>query len=422
MFKNLITAVALLTLSGCAHSDEGQLDEASPNQSLINAIEENRSVVDFDGQTFSGSGWGKLIAEGKEADFFLIGEEHGISENPKLVAQLFKALEPSGYRRFGIEVSPFMARRLDDAVLSAGLQGLAQLFSEPSGEPAFFGMKEEAEMLASIRAALQDEDQVFWGLDYEVIGDRQMIVALEKMPKPDQAVVALDALKSAVNAAWQKYEETRGPQFIFSFSGDPELVRTVKNAWPQRPATADGILNTLEETLEINRLFVSGQNWSSNHRRANLIRSNFVNYLRKSDSADPSSDYRVMFKMGASHLIRGRNSNGVFDLGTLVPELAETRNKHSFSLLILPGPEAEVAVLDPTQLEYVNAAPRGGYSNGLELIVSAAHECGYTLFDMRPLRAEVESSSVLANDRLRKVVFGFDMVLVMVGSTPSKNF
>lgn len=421
MLQHVLIAMAALFLSCCAHAEEASTSPNAPDQSLVQVINENKFLVNFDGETFTGAGWERLVQEGKAADFFLVGEEHGISENPKMIAQLFEALAPSGYSQLGIEISPFMAHRLDEAAQSAGIDGLEQLFSEPSGEPAFFGMREEAEMLADIRAILPDENQVFRGLDYEVIGDRQMIAALELMPKPVQAHVALEAFKSAVDTAWQEYEETRNPQYIFSFSGDPALVRTLTEAWPNRPATADQILHTLEETLEINRLFVSGENWESNYRRANLIRHNFVEYVNASTAEDQSSSPRMLIKMGASHLIRGRNSNGVFDLGTLVPELAEVRNRKSFSLLVLPGPEAQIAVLDPTRLEYASALPRNGYSNGLRLITDEASEQAFTLFDLRQLRAEIRTSDAAVSAQLRDIVFGYDMIIIMTGSMPSQN-
>jgi hypothetical protein len=72
---------------------------------------------------------------------------------------------------------------------------------------------------------------------------------LESKPKPDAAGKALASLKAASEQAWTQYRDTGGPQFIFSFSGDPELVRAVTTAWPDRDEESDWILRTLEETL-----------------------------------------------------------------------------------------------------------------------------------------------------------------------------
>ena len=168
---------------------------------LADAAMEHRLPLGFDGKTFSGPAWEKLVDAGKNAQFFLVGEEHGIAENPKLVAQLFVELSNHGYSRLAIEVSPAMASQLD-AAAAAGLDGLRSLFSQPGGEPAFFGMAEEADMLAAVRAAVPDSKQAFWGTDYEVASDRQLIAVLERTPKPAAAEAALETLANASAASW----------------------------------------------------------------------------------------------------------------------------------------------------------------------------------------------------------------------------
>lgn len=118
---------------------------------------EARLKLDFDGQRFSGPAYDLLLNEAKQAQFFLIGEEHGIAENPKLAGQLF---ETAGYRRLGIEVSHPIAQELD-AAARGGVAGLQRMFQVPGSTPAFFGMKEEAEMLARVRAAVPSSDPAF---------------------------------------------------------------------------------------------------------------------------------------------------------------------------------------------------------------------------------------------------------------------
>ena len=60
---------------------------------IATRAQENRHRLEFDGATFSGP-HGICCHEGRQAQFFCLGEEHGIAENPKLAAQLFAALEP----------------------------------------------------------------------------------------------------------------------------------------------------------------------------------------------------------------------------------------------------------------------------------------------------------------------------------------
>jgi hypothetical protein len=275
----------------------------------------NRYRLEYDGQEFSGPALTRLIEEGRAAQFFLIGEEHGIAENPQLAAALFKALSEYGYSKLAIEISPYMAGELDEALRKDGIDGLKHLYNEPGGEPAFFGMKEEAEFLIEARDAISGKTPVFWGADYEVFADRQLISRLEEKRKPAKATEHLGHLRAASDAAWLKYEETKSPQYIYSFSGDPALVRAVRDQWTNRDDETSDILNTLEETLEINKLYMSGKNWQSNHRRATFLRTNFINHwnAEKKKRRNP----KVFAKFGSSHMVRGRNNTGTFDLGTL---------------------------------------------------------------------------------------------------------
>lgn len=393
-------------------------DAATLDERLGAAAMENRYRLDYQDGEFSGPAWDVLIEEGSKARFFLLGEEHGIAENPKLAGALFRRLTDAGYSKVAIEVSPPMARKLDETLRKDGLEGLRALYAEVGGEPAFFGMKEEAEFIAGVRSSVPGRTPVLWGADYEVAGDRQLIEMLEAKRKPQEARRALQALRDASDQSWAKYIETGGPQFIFSFAGDPDLVRAVKEAWPRRDEEASWILDTLEETLEINKLWVSGQGWRSNERRGAFLRANFLRHWANEEGRAP----KVFAKFGASHLVRGRNNTETYDLGALLPELAEIEGGKAFSIMVLPGAGSMTAVLNPTNFTFVPAPAKDGYAQGIGPVAGAAYEDAFTLIDLRPLRPLLGSGAGNASENLKRTVHGFDMLLVMSGSTPSAEF
>jgi hypothetical protein len=386
----------------------GQLREAAIS---------HRFRLDYTGQRFSGPAWNLLLDEASRAQFLLWGEEHGVAENPALAAALFSELVEHGYSRVIIEVSPPMAEELDRVLLEDGLDGLRSLYARPGGEPAFYGMNEEAHLLDHVRSQIA-EGQVLWGVDYEVGSDRHLLRLLDEMSMPESARSALDRLIAASAESWARYAETGNPQFIFSFSGDPSLVEALSSVWSDRDEQADRILTTLEETLRINQFWVSGQAWQSNARRAELLRNNFLREWRSQQRAGQSP--RALVKLGASHLVRGRNMTDTFDLGSLLHEIAELEGRSAFSVLVLPGSDREVAQFNPVAWSYQPAAPGSGYHDGLEPIVSAAFEDSFTLIDVRPLRSIIGMRDVPAD--LSRIVFGFDAVLVMSGSTASVEF
>lgn len=349
----------------------------------------------------------------------MIGEEHGIAENPKLAAALFAALAKSGYSKIIIEISPAMAGLLDQAASEDGIKGLQKLFAEPVGEPAFFGMQEEAEFVVQARSVVAGEEPLFWGVDYEVTGDRQLIKRLDQKEKPAAAEIELLKLEAESSALWAKHAATGGPQYIFSFAGDPQIIRDLRTAWPHRDEETSAILGTLEETLEINRLFLGGQNWQSNQRRADLIRTNFLRHWQAEKAAGRSP--RVMAKMGASQLLRGRSYTEAFDLGALLPELAVMEGGHSFNIMVLPGKGSLTAVFDPSDFSFKAAPAKDGYAKGIEPVLSAAMDNEFALIDLRQLRSVIRPGKMADDQNLLRLIFGYDMLLVMSGSTASSE-
>jgi hypothetical protein len=420
--RQLFVGAGLLGLAGSGLLAEAVAQPASPpapqpsrSERLAAAARGNRLRIEQGGDGgFSGAGWDRLVDAGREAQFFLLGEEHGIAENPQMAAALFRAFVPAGYSRVAIEISPTMAGEIDRALLG-GIAGMRRLYADEGSRAAFFGLRQEAEMLAAMRAALPGRRPFLWGCDYEVGGDRRLIAMLRTMRKPAAAQAALIALEAASNASWARYHETRNPQFIYGFSGDPALVGAVRSAWPGANAQAREILTSLEETFEINRLFMSGRGYDSNLRRSRLLRTNFLNHWR-AERAPP----KVFMKFGASHLMRGVNTTDTFDLGALVPEIAGLAGTRSYSLLVLAGAGRDTGNFDPTTYSY-RAGRREQYQAGMEPFTGQAFDDAFTLFDTAPLRPIARSSARDLHPELIRAIHSFDAILVMSGSTPATN-
>ena len=415
----LHTLMALVPFS--VYAADGDLTPTEKATAAITAASEaHRLPVLNDDGTFSGEGWRKLLVAGRDARFFLIGEEHGIAENPRLVSQLFSELTPAGYRRLLIEISPAMADILDEVIADGGMTGLEQFYAEPGNIPAFFGMVEEMQMLVDVRAAVPEGERAFWGADYEVAGDRALIRRLQAMEKPAAAEAPLKALADASHEGWGKHAETQDPQYIFTFSGDPELVRAVARAWPERSDEATLILEALEQTLVINQFWISGKPYQSNVARASYIRDGFLQRWQSVETADDLP--KVMAKYGANHMVRGRNMTNTYDLGALMPEIAEQRGEGTVSVMILPGRNSPTAVLNAKTWTFESAPPKDGYQAGLEPLFTSLLPEGYTLFDLRAMRADTWRWARFLDDELLRVVFGFDFLLVMTGSTASQGY
>ena len=420
-FLSATTMAATLPLAGApvfATEQASMPRDSARMERLGAAIAASRMPVNFVDGRFSGGGYDWLVERGSQAHALLIGEEHGIAENPKLAAQLFTALVPRGYRHVAIEVSPPMAAAIDAALATRSPSDLHRFLTTPETRVAFFGMREEADWLQQARSALPGSKPFLWGLDYEIGADRHLIRLLKARPKSPAAGAALQRLEAASTASWTRYDQTKDPKYIYSFAGDPKLVRELRTAWRAADAHSRLVMETLEQTFAINALWVAGKGYESNAARSQFLRANLLRYWKSKERSDP--DGRLLMKMGASHLVRGVNMSDVFDLGTIVPELLATKDRTSFHMMVLPGPGVQTANLDPTTFRYV-PGNRDQYGKGMELFDRAVIPGTFTMFDTAPLRPIASSYSGEIPLPIWRVIHGFDAVLVMTGSTPSSN-
>lgn len=377
---------------------------------------EHRLPVTFADGRASGPGVERLVAEGKAARFFLLGEEHGIAQVPALVATLLPALKPAGYSRLGLEISPPAAPVLD-AAAAGGLDAL-RAFLAPGRGVAFYGMSDEARMLADVRAAFPGKGPLLFGLDYEVLADRLLIETL-RTRAPASAAPALNGLDAASKAGWAKYATTKNLTDILTFSGDPALVRAVRDAWPRPDPFSAEILDTLEQTLVINGHQTAARYFLSNDSRAQFNRANWVRFWA-AESARKSPP-RCFLKFGAGHMVRGRSMTEVYDIGSLVSETAALRGETSFHLLVVPL-NGRQAYLNAETLTYASTDVSTVEEMALEPLTKAALTGSSTLIDLRPLRPLMSASvTQTADPRLTRIVHGYDMLLFVAGATASGN-
>lgn len=382
---------------------------------LVASAMENRLRVNFDGRAFSGPGWDMLLRDGAAAQFFLLGEQHGVAQIPMLARELLLALKPAGYQRLAIEISAPVAAELDQAALH-GVEAIRRFNAEYPPGPAFYFMKEEAEFLAAVRPAFPASGQLIWGLDYEVIQDRRLIARL-KSRAPAGARAAVQALDNASAASWKQFEATRNPQFVFSFAGDPKLITDVRAVWPKPDPQSEVILDVLQATLETNALFVKGRGWESNDRRTTLMRSAFVRYWREEKAKGRAP--RTLFKFGASHMARGRDMSEVYDIGNLAAEAAVLEGGKSFHLFVGAPRTAKHAQFNPSTMSLMQE-PAGFFDDeGVGFLADAAYTDSLTLIDLRALRPVLGSRTKDFDVRATRVIHGFDAMVVLYGATPA---
>lgn len=409
--------LAVLVLCGAPDVSRSQ------DSALAAALTRARQTFDLrsDG-TLTGDGARLLIEGGRAAQFFLLGEEHGVAEIPKLAAALFRALAPTGYRHLAIETGDALASRLNALVLEADPEAAVKRFSETywPGVP-FYTLREEAGLLAAAVSAAGRRPDVLWGLDYDIVGDRYALRRLRDIAPNARARAAADRVIALADSMLDAALEAENPSAIFMFASPDTALESLRTAYaPASGSEAEHILALLETTLRINRDFAEGRNYESNVARAENLKRQFLrHYLPAARSGRPP---RVMLKFGTNHVLRGRNFTNTFDLGTLAYELAEVHGGTAFNVMVVPGRGARVAQFDPRTFGYSPAPVQFGTGHWARPLLDLADSVRWTVYDLRALRPVLHAGRVgSVPPQLAQVIFGFDAFVVLAGSGPAES-
>ena len=384
---------------------------------LVELLEAHRHAVTIEDGRLGGPGGDLLTEAGRAARFALLGEEHGIGEIPLFAAAWFRSLIPGGYRHLAVEVGPDAGAILD-SLARLGPDALAT-FQEarPPGFP-FFILESESRLLADARGALPHAPDVIWGIDYDILGDRYLFPILESAATTEEAREVVAGVRRAADEGLRQVVETGNPATLLLWSSPDEPFDRLRAALdPPRGSRADRVIETMRETTAINRLFMSGDNWESNRRRASWIKRTMAEHLANARAAG-EAEPRVMVKLGANHLYRGLNQTRQYDVGAMLSGIAEGEGGSSFHLLVVGGPDTRRSQFNPVSLSY-ETEPVGMLSVVLPTQSLVLRDM-WTLFDFRPLRAAIHERRVNVTQELFDLAFNFDALLVLTDSTPAR--
>ena len=367
----------------------------------------------------SGAGADLLLAAGREAQFFLIGEEHGVAEVPLVAADLFRQLAPAGYRHLAIETGEILAAELNRRVRADTTGAAYAAFGRDyfPGAP-FYNWREDAALLRTAIHAAGGGEDVLWGLDYDIVADRYTLRRLRDIAPNPAARAAAEAVIARADSALQQALATQNPGLLMMFGGPEDVYAPLRAAYAPEPGSeADRILRLMETTREINAYRGRGQGYLSNHHRALLNKRQLMRYLHAATERGGRMP-RVMMKFGASHMMRGRTFTNVFDLGTLASEIADVHGSRSFGVLMLGGAGTKHAVIDPRVFRSVEVPVE--VEAWAQPFHDAADPQRWTVLDLRPIRARIPRLGTLPDQTLQ-VLYGFDAVVILSGSGPQHD-
>lgn len=366
----------------------------------------------------SGAGMDFLLAEAKQSQFFLIGEDHGARETAEFASAIFGALGPLGYKHLAIEAGPLTGARLESIARRDGLPGIETFARKYPFSLPFFMWDEEARYLARVVAGNHASSRrIVWGVDQEFEASPRFhagrLSALARTPAQKAAVAGM---RARVLAGYQRMVNEHNPGADYLMNATPESFQELKRAFEGR-AEAEEILAELQESAQIYQLWMHGDGYRSNEMRSASMRRHFRKAYQEAVASGERLP-RVMGKFGAAHVMKGLSFSDVHDLGSYLPEIAAFNGMKAFHVVLL-APGGHVNAYFPfsrdlaDKMKSYTPAADAPHLDAAPLF-AAAIAGEWTVIDLRPARAVLANHrDVPVGDSLRRIIFGFDAVVII---------
>jgi fructose-specific phosphotransferase system component IIB len=411
------SAFVLFVLIMASHTMIGQ-------ESLEQSIRAHRYQLHVTQGRLSGPGADLLKKAIAEAQFVLIGEQHGTVETPEFIAAICDIAVPDGFHAIAVETGEATARKLDQFARSQDPKGeVAEFESKFSGAIPFYNLQEETSLLAHCTAADTQGRFHVWGLDQEYIGSARFLLTTLLATRPGKPAEAeIRKMLREENDAYKRVIETGNVEKSFllsaSFTDLEGLYQLVQqNGSPE----ARSLIKAFLQSRDIYQKNVHGQNSQSNRERAQLMKEAFLLHY-KGGLCSTSKPPKVLFKFGATHLYRGLNPLHNYDLGNFVSELADGHGAKSLHIMMVgvrgeaatAGVPAHQLVPEKFDLEKESDPSIAFIKPFINMRVKDA----WTIYDLRGLRGRGSISE--RDEELERLVFGYDLLVVVPEVTPAR--
>lgn len=387
------TALAVAVSSPCS-AQQYDVD------SLLQA---GRLRLDFAESRSMGPGFDFLLEEAADAQFVMVGESHNVKQIPQFTTQLFRQLHDRyGFNYLALEDGPFIAELYSDPAVRGDREATLALANRYVNALQFWN-DQEVQMILDVGRISKASASPVWGLD-QAWGGLHVLERLLELAPDASARAAVSALVEQVRTREARRPTGVGTRFIVdttTASHIDDLQRLFVNADPQ----AHRLIDVLEMSNHIYRIRTTPLNiYTSNTTRQHYMRRNLVTQYEAARARGESLP-RVVLKFGQWHAVKGRNQGDVMALGTFVSEFAKSNGMTS--LHIWTG-----LVNEPGQFWTLH-----DYEDYVPLANAGSTE-HWTVIDFRPLRAYAAAGRLEGlNDELRRVIFGFDVGLLIGGGS-----
>jgi hypothetical protein len=394
--------------------------QSKPADRFIAKLLQNRYALSVRSGQLSGAGAQVLQSAIAQSRFVLLGEDHGVAQTPVFWAAICKAAGPEGFHTMAVEEGPLVAAELERWARRP--DGLAQLAAFQKTFPGSISIaREEFDMLQQCARVGQSEFRL-WGLNQEGFGASRLILSRVLASRVGrESLPAMQQLLQKNDDAYRKALQSGSIFDLFMIAADDkELAGGAALLQKDGSPEARSLFASLVEGHEINR--TSPAEYGNARRRERLMKTVFAaNYARAASSS--AALPKVLLKFGGYHVYRGLNPVHGSGIGNYVAEFAEGQGAQSLHirLMAVKGSFPIYPRLgQPAQLHPFNYADQPG-SRYLQPIFSNLLPSDWTMFDLRPLRQDLNAPGGAINPDLATLVFGYDILVIVPEGTPSRE-
>jgi erythromycin esterase-like protein len=387
---------------------------------------ENRYELEVTDGHLSGAGSEVLEKAVRGAQFILIGEQHGNTQTPEFVSAICDLAVPQGFHTMAVETGPLIAGQLENWINHPDWRGhVAEFEKEFPDSIPFYNLQEEADLLAHCRHRAGEAPFHLWGLDQEFYGESRFLLETLLHDHLDkQSAAQVRQMLRENDQAYRRAISTGNAADTFMLAAsESELQELKQSVSRQSNPAAQSVLYAFLESRAIYRKHLEGEGYDSNRQRAVLMKELFARRYEQATRTE-GKPAKVLLKFGSAHLYKGINPLHNDDLGNFVTELADSNGSVSLHIDIIgvkggdatftaPGQPPRIETFDLLQDKSRSAA-------FLKPLLTHRLSEGWTLFDLRGLREEFDSLSPM-DEELKRLIFGYDILIVIPDFTPSSQ-
>ena len=375
-----------------------------PRPSAAEAIAANRlEIAETAPGEYSGKGWDQLIADGANAHFFMIGEQHGTADIGRFGIAVHRELAKRGYSHAGYEVGPY-SMDFAEGLIRSGKGRLASYLRQPGKSLVlpFLFFQEEVDLAEQIVAASPDRQDALWGLDQEFVASGPIAAELlHRLSTTPAEHAAAAALETKIKDSPMLVGERPWEDLAFleaAYARNPEASRLV-------------------EALKLsNRIYApftgrGGTGYAGNLEREHYMKRNFAARFAAAEQRNGRPP-KVFFKFGGNHGQKGFTGTNVPGLGNFLHEWGVPRGLALVNVMVdCAGGSAGNPITG-------KAGPCESYFGEDSVLANVAKPSKMTLVDLRPLRPQLRQLGGL-DEQSRRIILSYDYYLAIKDVEPA---